>query len=98
MMSDGEHTAVVDRIEDGLATLEVTTDEGRHELVVSEEQLPAPAAQADAVCRVTIEADTLVDVVSDPEASATRLAEAQRRFDRLSGQSTEDDDSDGESD
>jgi hypothetical protein len=94
MIPDGEYTAVVDRVEDGLATLEVTVDGGPHELVVPEAEVPATAARADTVCQVTIEDDTLVDVVPDADETATRLADAQRRFDRLSGQSADDESTD----
>ena len=46
MIPDGEYTAVVDRIEDGLATLEASASGERYELVVAEATLPEGARHA----------------------------------------------------
>lgn len=84
MIPDGEYTAVVDRIEDGLAALEVAGDEGRYELMVSDAALPAEGRHADAVLQVTLADEDLVEVAYDPAETTTRTQQAQERFERLS--------------
>lgn len=84
-MRDGTYTAVVDRIEDGLATLQVE-DDGRllDELTVEPSTLPARARRADAVVRVEIVADAVAAAWYDPRETAARERATQDRFDRLS--------------
>jgi hypothetical protein len=94
MIPDGTYIAVVDRIEDGLAALEVTTDEQRHELLVEPGELPSEARTADAVLEIDIRSGDIVEMEYDPESTADRTERAQSRFDRLS-QRAPDDDSDG---
>ncbi len=84
MIPDGTYTAVVDRIEDGLAAVEVTTDEQRHELLVSVGELPAEARQADAVLEIEVRDEDLVAARYDPAATEDRTDRAQSRFDQLS--------------
>jgi hypothetical protein len=84
MLPDGTYTAVVDRIEDGIATLEVDTEDGLSALEIEAAELPAEAQAADAVLEVTIEDSGLADVTHEPDETADRASEAQRRFDRLS--------------
>jgi hypothetical protein len=94
MIPDGTYTAVVDRIEDGLAALEVMRDERRHELLVQLGELPSEARKADAVLKIEIRSGDIVEVQYDPESTDDRKERAQSRFDRLS-QRAPDDDSDG---
>ncbi|WP_123536882.1 DUF3006 domain-containing protein [Halosimplex salinum] len=86
MIPDGNYTAVVDRIEDGLATLEVTDEEetDRYELVVDPEELPESGRHADAVLRVELDDGDLVDAAYDESETEERADAAQSRFDRLS--------------
>jgi len=83
-ISDGEYTAVVDRFEDDLAVLEVTTPDDLRELVVERHELPEDARHQDAVLTVTVESHEFVDAVYDEAETATRAESAQDRFDQLS--------------
>lgn len=75
-------TAVVDRVEDGTAALEL--DDGqRRELLVDADRLPDPARRADAVLEVTVDGDTVLAASYDPEATRRRARRARERFDRL---------------
>jgi uncharacterized protein YdaT len=84
MIPDGTYMAVVDRIEDGLAALEVTTDERRHELLVQPGELPSEARKADAVIKIKVQDNEVVKAQYDPEATESRKDRAQSRFDQLS--------------
>jgi hypothetical protein len=84
MLPDGTYTAVVDRIEDGIATLEVDAEDGLSALETEATELPAEARTADTVLEITVEDSALVAVTHDPDETADRASEAQRRFDRLS--------------
>ncbi len=84
MIPEGTYTAVVDRIEDTLATLEVSADDDLYNLVVGEEELPEKGRHPDAVLRVTLVDDELVDAEYQPEETERRQQQAQNRFDRLS--------------
>lgn len=84
MIPDGTYEAVVDRVEDGLATLELDDGTSRHELVVDPGDLPPPARRADAVLSVEIADGDLIDATYDEAATEDRAAAAQDRFDRLS--------------
>lgn len=105
MIPDGRYTAVVDRIEDGLATLELTpvadsdeaaadADHERYGLDVSETELPDAARRANALLEVELVDEELVAVEFDPEATEERETQAQNRFDRLSSRPPRDEDSD----
>lgn len=84
MIPDGEHSAVVDRLEETRAVLEVTTDDGLYELVVDEADLPAAGRHSDAVLTVTVRDGDVVEATYDAEETSGREANAQSRFDRLS--------------
>lgn len=84
MIPDGEYTAVVDRIEETLATLEVSGGDERYNLVVGEEELPADGRHADAVLRITVIDDELADAEYQSDETEQRQTDAQSRFDRLS--------------
>lgn len=93
MIPDGEYSAVVDRIEDTLATLELSDDNGeRYNLVVGEEELPSDARHADAVLQVTLDDEELADTTYQPAETETRKKDAQDRFDRLSSRAPRDQD------
>jgi len=84
MVSDGTYTAVIDRIEDGIATLEVDAEDGLTAVEIEAAELPAEARTADAVLEITVEDSELAGVTHEPDETADRASEAQRRFDRLS--------------
>jgi hypothetical protein len=93
MIPDGKYTAVVDQIEDTLATLELSTDDGeRYNLVVGEEDLPADARHADAILRATLSDERLVNATYLPDETEARKHDAQDRFDRLSRRPPRDED------
>lgn len=94
MLPDGTYTAVIDRIEDELATLEVAAGDELNSLTVDESDLPAEARSADTVLTVTVEDGTLVTVEYDDTATTERASDAQRRFDRLSKRPPRDEDDD----
>jgi len=93
MIPDGTYTAVVDRIEDSLATLEVDGDDELYSLTVEEHELPDPARHADAILDIEIIDETLLGVDYDEAATEARKAQAQDRFDKLSQRPPRDDDS-----
>ena len=92
MIPDGEYTAVVDRFDETLATLELSDGDERYNLVVGEEELPEDARHVDAVCHVTLVDDELESVEYVPEETIERKQEAQDRFDRLSRRPPRDND------
>jgi len=93
MIPDGTYTAVLDRIEDGLAAFEVTVGEERRELTVSVDRLPAAASRVDGVVTVEIVDGGVETVEHDPDATAARTEQTQSRFDRLSERLSDDTDS-----
>ncbi|QCC51426.1 DUF3006 family protein [Halapricum salinum] len=84
-LPDGEYTAVVDTVEDGLATVffEQHGDEVG-DAVLEASILPEDARHADAVLTVKITNGNLLDAEYDPDQSKERADKAQSRFDRLS--------------
>lgn len=92
MIPDGDYEAVVDQIEDALATLEVSDDDERYSLVVDEEALPEAARHADAVLQLTLVDEELTAVEYDPDETDRRKDTAQRRFDRLAERPPDGDD------
>lgn len=92
MIPDGTYVAVVDRIEETVATLvlEGETDE-MYNLVVGEEELPADARHQDAVLEVVVEDEELVDAAYDEAETQERTDRAQSRFDQLSSRPHRDD-------
>jgi hypothetical protein len=93
MIPDGSHRAVVDRIEDGLAVLEVTGPEDElHELVVSSDDLPSEGRHADAIFTVGVEEEQLVEATYQQAETHQQKERAQRRFDQLSSRPPDSDD------
>lgn len=92
-LPDGEYTAVVDSIEDGLATVffEQDGDEVGNS-VIHVDQLPDGGKQADAVLSVTVVSGTIDQTDYDPEQTEKRAEAAQKRFDRLSSRPPSKDD------
>ncbi len=92
-LADGEYTAVVDAVEDGLATVFFERD--GHEVgdaVLDPSRLPEAGRHADAILIVTV-ADGEIDAATyDPERTTERAERAQDRFDRLSKRPPSDDD------
>ncbi|RLM48095.1 MULTISPECIES: DUF3006 domain-containing protein [unclassified Haloarcula] len=84
MIPDGTYTAVVDRIEEGIATLELEAEDDLYALDIEAAELPAEARTADAVLEVTVADAALADVTYEADETVDRASEAQRRFDRLS--------------
>jgi len=85
MVSDGSYTAVLDRIEDDVATLLLEVDgEDAHQLDVDPEALPEAARQPNSVLTVEVSDGDLVEATYEPDATEERRDAAQSRFDRLS--------------
>jgi len=94
VIPDGEYTAVLDRIEDGLATLVFETDgTDADELVVDPAAVPSEGRHADAVLTIEIKEEEIVAVTYKASETEERRERAQRRFDRLSRRPPSDDDS-----
>lgn len=84
-LPDGEYTAVVDSVEDGLATVFFERDGDEvGNAVLSASRLPSDARHADAVLSVTLGDGRLESASYEPELTASRAESAQDRFDRLS--------------
>lgn len=92
MLPDGTYTAVIDRVEDGIATLEVDAEDGLSALEIEAVELPAEARTADAVLRITVENSALASVTYKAAETADRANAAQDRFDRLSKRPSRDGD------
>lgn len=83
-LADGTYTAVVDSIEDGLATVFFEQDgEEVGDAVLEASVLPAEGRHADAILSVTVEDSTPVEWTYEPETTEARQEKAQDRFDRL---------------
>jgi len=92
-LPNGEYTAVVDAIEDGLATVFFERDgEEVGNTVLDASELPSDAQHADAVLSVTLNDGNIESASYNPEATDTRAEAAQDRFDRLSERPPADDD------
>jgi len=84
-LPDGSYTAVVDAIEDGLATVFFEQDGvEKGNAVLDAEILPDSGQHADAILSVTIEDGTIQTASYQPKQTADRQATAQDRFDSLS--------------
>jgi hypothetical protein len=95
MMPD-TYTAVLDRIEDGLAVLLLEDDEEVvDEAVVPVYLVPSAGRTQDAVFTVEVDAEGSTTLEYDPDETARRTHRSQSRFDRLS-RSLSDDGSDAE--
>jgi hypothetical protein len=92
MIPDGQYTAVVDRIEDGLAAV-LLEEDGRdaYELLVEPAELPEDGQHANAVLTVEVQDGELVKASYDPDETEERRDSAQSRFDRLSERPSSDD-------
>jgi DUF971 family protein len=92
-LDDGTYTAVVDSIEDGLATIFYEHD---GEDVASEvrdaSDLPEAGRHADAIFTVDVRDGGVVEWSYDPAETQERQELAQNRFDRLSSRPPSDDD------
>ena len=92
-LDDGIYTAVVDSIEDGLATIFYEQD---GEDVASEvrkaSDLPEDGRHADAILTVDVRDAEVVEWNYDPAKTEDRQEAAQNRFDRLSARPPSDDD------
>ena len=84
-LPDGEYTAVVDGVEDGLATVFFERDgEEAGNAAVDASRLPSDGRHADAVLSVTLSEGRIDSASYEPDQTADRRAAAQDRFDRLS--------------
>jgi hypothetical protein len=93
-LPDGTYTAVVDRIEDGLATVFVVR--GTEELAsatLEAAAVPEAGRHADAILSVRVSQGEIVEWTYEPDATETRQSAAQERFDRLSRRPPSADDS-----
>lgn len=92
MTLDGEFSAVLDRIEDNLAVLELDDDGDLREFIVAVDHLPPVARRQDAVLEVTLRDGQFVEATYRRRATRRRRQQVQRRFDRLSRRPPKDDD------
>lgn len=95
-LEDGSYTAVVDSIEDGLATVffeEGSADVGNS--VFDASHIPEAGRHADAIFWVTVEDEFVVEWNYQEDETEQRKDAAQNRFDRLSKRPPSDE---GESD
>ena len=95
-LEDGVYTAVVDSIEDGLATVFFEQDGDEvGDAVLEGSELPEDGQHADAILSVTIRDGEAVAWDYEPDRTTDRKEAAQSRFDRLSSRapSAEDEDS-----
>jgi hypothetical protein len=84
-LPDGAYTAVVDTIEDSLATVFFEQDGvQKGSAVIDAETLPESGQRADAILSVTIENSTIETANYQPDETADRAAITQDRFDSLS--------------
>jgi hypothetical protein len=92
-LDDGEYTAVVDSIEDELATVFF---EQHGEDVASDTRpasdLPEEGRHADAIFTVDVHDGAVVEWRYEPATTQDRREHAQGRFDRLSSRPPSDDD------
>lgn len=86
MLADGRYTAVIDRIEDGIATVLVEADGKVVEEVTIDDldRIPTDARHDGAVVQVTVDGGDVVDLEYDPETEEERRQQNRDRFDRLS--------------
>lgn len=92
-LDTGTYTAVIDSIEDGLATVFFEQDgEEVGDAIVAASVLPEDSRHADAILSVSVD-NTAVKWDYDPETTEARKETAQSRFDRLSNRAPSDKDS-----
>jgi hypothetical protein len=84
-LPDGEYTAVVDSVEDGLATVFFERDgEAVGNAVLDASRLPSDGRHADAVLLVALSDGRIESASYEPDRTGARAEAAQDRFDRLS--------------
>ncbi len=84
-LSDGTYMAVVDAIEDGIATVFFEQDgEEVGDAVLNAGDLPEDGRHADALFSVTVEDEAVVEWEYREAKTEQRKEAAQSRFDRLS--------------
>ncbi|TKX74678.1 DUF3006 domain-containing protein [Halorubrum sp. GN11_10-6_MGM] len=84
-LPDGEYTAVVDSVEDGLATVFFERDGGEiGNAVLEASRLPSDGRHADAILSVVLSEGRIESASYEPERTERRAEAAQDRFDRLS--------------
>ncbi|WP_311174129.1 DUF3006 family protein [Halobellus ordinarius] len=92
-LRDGEYTAVVDTIDDGLATVFFEQDgEEVGSATIDADTLPVEARHADAILTVDITDTEITRLKYEPDRTEDRNQAAQDRFDRLSSRPPRDDD------
>jgi len=92
-LPDGDYTAVVDSVEDGLATVFFERDgEEVGNAVLEASQLPSDAQVTDAILSMTLTEGRIESATYKPEETATRVEAAQDQFDRLSERPPSDED------
>jgi hypothetical protein len=93
MLVDGTYTAVVDAIEDGLATVFFEQDgEEVGNAILAASVLPEDGRHADAIFTVSVDSQA-VTWDYEPKTTEDRKEAAQSRFDRLSSRAPSDEDS-----
>lgn len=84
-LADGTYTAVVDSIEDGLATVFFEEDgEEVGDAVLDAGDLPEDGRHADAILSATVEGGVVIEWEYREAKTEQRKEAAQSRFDRLS--------------
>lgn len=84
-LPDGEYIAVIDNVEDGLATVFFERHgEEQGNTVLEATKLPSDAQHADAVLSVTVSGGEIEDFSYKPKETSNRAEAAQDRFDQLS--------------
>jgi len=84
-LTDGLSTAVIDSIEDGLATVFFEQDGTEvGDAVLDADDIPENGRHADAIFSVTVEDGAVVEWEYREEVTEERKEAAQSRFDRLS--------------
>ena len=94
-LADGAYTAVVDAVEDGLATVFFEQDgEEVGDAVLDAAELPDDGRHADAILSVSVRDGEVVEWAYEPDRTTARKEAAQDRFDRLSSRAPSDGDAD----
>ena len=84
-LPDGDYTAVVDNVEDGLATVFFERNgEEVGNAVLEASRLPPDGQHMDAILSVTLSGGRIESASYKPEQTEKRKEAAQDRFDRLS--------------
>ena len=84
-------TAVLDRFEEEQAVLLLESDgETVDEIVIQRDDLPESGRHQDAIFRVTVDGDTVVEIEYEPTETEKRADAAQEQFDRLARRPSED--------